>query len=47
LIDLGSSISLDEEELNMIHHLVTTLKPVKLAVEAFCRRDATIWATVI
>jgi hypothetical protein len=26
---------------------VTTLKPVKLAVEAFCRRDATIWATVI
>jgi hypothetical protein len=42
LIDLGSSISLDEEELNMIHHLVTTLEPVKLAVEALCRRDATL-----
>jgi hypothetical protein len=39
LIDLGSSISFDEEELNMIPHLVTTLEPVKLAVEALCRRD--------
>jgi ADP-dependent phosphofructokinase/glucokinase len=42
LIDLGSSISFDEEELNMIHNLVTLLKPVKLAVEALCRRDATL-----
>jgi hypothetical protein len=42
LIDLGSSISFDEEELNMIHHLVTTLEPVKSAVEALCRRDATL-----
>jgi hypothetical protein len=41
LIDLGLSISFDEEKLNMIHHLVTTLEPVKLAVEALCRRDAT------
>jgi hypothetical protein len=42
LIDLGSSISLDEEELNMIHNLVTTLEPVKLAVDALCRCDATL-----
>jgi hypothetical protein len=42
LIDLGSSISFDEEELNMIYNLVTLLEPVKLAVEAFCRRDATL-----
>jgi hypothetical protein len=42
LIDLGSSISFDKEELNMIHHLVTTLEPLKLDVEAFCRREATL-----
>jgi hypothetical protein len=42
LIDLGSSISFGEEELNMIHNFVTTLEPVKLAVEALCRRDATL-----
>jgi hypothetical protein len=54
LIDLDSSISFDEEELNMIHNLVTTLESVKLAVEALCRpgasllsADTTIWATVI
>jgi hypothetical protein len=39
LIDIGSSISFDEEELNVIHNLVITLEPVKLAVEALCRRD--------
>jgi hypothetical protein len=44
LIDLGSSISFDEKELNMIHNLVTTLEPVKLAVEALCRRDATLFS---
>jgi hypothetical protein len=42
LIDLGSGISYDEEELNMIHNLVTTLEPEKFAVEALCRRDATL-----
>jgi hypothetical protein len=42
LIGLASSISFNEVELNMIHNLVTTLEPVKLAVEAFCRRDATL-----
>jgi hypothetical protein len=40
LIDLGSSILFVAEELNMIHNLGTTLEPVKLAVEALCRRDA-------
>jgi hypothetical protein len=39
---IGSSISFDEEELNMIHNMVTLLEPVKLAVEALCRRDATL-----
>jgi hypothetical protein len=42
LIGLGSSILFDEEELNMIHNFVTTLEPVKLAVKALCRRDATL-----
>jgi hypothetical protein len=43
LIDLGSiSILFDQEELNMIHNLVTLLEPVKLAVEELCRRDATL-----
>jgi hypothetical protein len=42
LIDLASSISFDEEELNMIHNLVTTLEPVKLAVETLCRRNETL-----
>jgi hypothetical protein len=50
LIDLGSSISFDEEELNMIHNLMTTLETpeteynsqVKLAVEVLCRRFATL-----
>jgi hypothetical protein len=28
---IGSSFSFDEEELNMIHNLVTLLEPVKLA----------------
>jgi hypothetical protein len=44
LIDLGSSISFDKEELNMIHNLVVTLEPVKLAVEALCPRDATLFS---
>jgi hypothetical protein len=42
LIDLGSSYSVDEEEINMIHNLVSKLESVKLAVEALCRRDATL-----
>jgi hypothetical protein len=39
---LGLSISFDEEELNMIHNLVSKLESVKFAVEALCRCDATI-----
>lgn len=42
LIDLKSSISFEEEELALIHNLVITLEPVKLAVEAICQRDATL-----
>jgi hypothetical protein len=42
LIDLGSSISIYEEELNMIHNLVTNLESVKLSVESLCRRDASL-----
>jgi hypothetical protein len=42
LIYLGSSISFDKEELNMIHNLVTLLEPVKLAVEELCCCDATL-----
>jgi hypothetical protein len=45
LIGLGSSISFNEEELNMIHILVTTpvkFELVQFAVKALCRRDATL-----
>jgi ADP-dependent phosphofructokinase/glucokinase len=42
LINLGSSISFDEEELNMIHSLVSPLESVKLALETLCRCDATL-----
>jgi hypothetical protein len=42
LIDLGSSISFDEEELNIIHNLVSRLESIKIAVEAICRRDAAL-----
>jgi hypothetical protein len=43
-IDLGSSISFDEEELNIIHNLLLTLESVKFAVEARCLRDATLFS---
>jgi hypothetical protein len=45
LIGLGSSILFNEEELNMIHNLVTTpvkFEPVQFAVGALCSRDATL-----
>jgi hypothetical protein len=42
LIHPGSSITFDEEELNMMHCLVLTLESVKLVVEALCRHDATL-----
>jgi hypothetical protein len=42
LIDLGSSILFDEEELNIIHNLVSRLESIKIAVEAICRRDAAL-----
>jgi hypothetical protein len=46
-IKTASSISFDGEELNMIHNLVKSLELVKLAVEAFCCRDATLFGRVI
>ena len=42
LIDLNSNIYFEDDELSMIHNLVLILEPVKLAVEALCRRDATL-----
>lgn len=42
LIDIGSTVSFEEDELNVICNLVETLEPVKLACESFCRRDATL-----
>ena len=42
LIDLKSNWSFEEEELHKVHTLVMTLEPVKLGVEALCRRDATL-----
>jgi hypothetical protein len=45
LIDLGSSISCNEETLNIIHNMVSSLESVKFAVETLCRRDATLLST--
>lgn len=42
LIDVGSAVSFNDNESNLISNLVETLEPVKLACESFCRRDATL-----
>ena len=42
LINVGSTVSFDEYELNVISYLVETLEPVKFVCESFCRRDATL-----
>jgi len=44
LIEVGSIVSFDEYELNMICYLVETLEPVKLAF-VFCSCDATLLST--
>ena len=42
LMDVGSTFSFEEYELNVICNLIETLEPVKLACESFCRRDTTL-----
>lgn len=42
LIDIKSPLSFNEEEMDLIKNLLSTLEPVKLAVEALCRRDSTL-----
>jgi hypothetical protein len=42
LIDLNPGLTLNVSELEMISNIVSTLEPVKLAVETLCRRDATL-----
>jgi hypothetical protein len=45
LYALGSSILFDEEPLNMIHNLVTTIEPVKITVKLLNRRETTLLST--
>lgn len=42
LIDVGNGLEIDEHELNNISEIVNALKSVKAAVEALCRRDASL-----
>lgn len=42
LIDLKSPIIFEENDFNIISDIVDVLTPVKLAVEALCRRDANL-----
>ena len=42
LIDLESKIEITDKEFNSILDVVSWLAPVKLAVEALCRNDATL-----
>ena len=42
LIDVGSTVSFEEYELNLICNLIKTLEPIKLACDSFFRRDATL-----
>lgn len=42
LIDLKSNIVFSEEELLLISEIIDALSPIKLAVEALCRRDSNI-----
>lgn len=42
LIDIKMPMQLTDEEFTMIEDLVKTLEPVKLAVEALCRRDTNL-----
>ena len=42
LIDLNSPINFRDTELELISAIVSSLLPVKLAVETLCRRDSTL-----
>lgn len=42
LIDVKSGTVITEEQLSTISEVVSSLKPVQLAVEALCRRDANL-----
>jgi hypothetical protein len=40
LTELNSSFFFQKEEFETIHNLLTTLEPIKLNVEIFCRHEA-------
>ena len=40
LLDLTIDINLSDEEFTQISNIVYALDPIKIAVEAICRRDA-------
>jgi hypothetical protein len=43
LIDINSSIQFSEIELKLLEEVIGALQPVKIAVEAICREDATVF----
>lgn len=42
LIDVGSEIKFSGDEWSIINELIVSLQPLKLAVEALCRRESTL-----
>jgi hypothetical protein len=42
LLDVSPEITIEDSELQKIHDLVLALKPIQAAVEALCRRDASL-----
>ncbi|GBM96116.1 hypothetical protein AVEN_7992-1 [Araneus ventricosus] len=42
LIDIGSDTTFSDLEWSKIKHLIESLQPFKLAIEALCRRDSTL-----
>ncbi|KAJ2937741.1 hypothetical protein O0L34_g19134 [Tuta absoluta] len=42
LIDVGSEVKFSSDEWSIINELIVSLKPLKMAVEALCRRESTL-----
>ena len=42
LVEIGTSITITDAEIKILHDLIDVLEPVKHAVDGLCRRDATL-----
>lgn len=41
LVEIGTSITITDAEIEILHNLIDVLEPVKYAVDGLCKRDAT------